>query len=118
LGAEPQTYPVVQGLSLVEFHTGELFRRGGFIATNLETDSRAVVRLYNKRGHSGAWIKEGKQTVMTRLSCHRFRSNEVRLGLSVIASQPGEPVASAGTAEEIENWPLTSLQQRKWARDW
>jgi hypothetical protein len=29
---------------------------------------------------------EGKQAVkMTRLSCHRFRSNEVRLWLSVMA---------------------------------
>jgi hypothetical protein len=32
------------------------------------------------------WIKEGKQTVkMTRLSCHRFRSNQVRLALSLLA---------------------------------
>jgi hypothetical protein len=36
------------------------------------------------------WIKEGKQAVkMTRLSCHRFRSNEVRLWLSVIAYNLG-----------------------------
>jgi hypothetical protein len=34
----------------VEFHAGELFPRGGFIVTNLETLSRAVVRFYNKRG--------------------------------------------------------------------
>jgi hypothetical protein len=35
---------------------------------------------------SAATIKEGKQAVkMTRLSCHRFRSNEVRLWLSLIA---------------------------------
>jgi hypothetical protein len=34
----------------VEFHFGELFPRVGFIVTNLETDSRAVVRFYNKRG--------------------------------------------------------------------
>jgi len=33
----------------VDFHFGELFPRIGFIVTNLETDSRAVVRLYNKR---------------------------------------------------------------------
>jgi len=33
----------------VEFHVGELFPRAGFIVTNLETDSRAVVRFYNKR---------------------------------------------------------------------
>ena len=64
----------------VEHHPGELFPRVGFIVTNLETDSRAVVRFYNKRGTAEQWIKEGKQAVkMTRLSCHRFRSNEVRL---------------------------------------
>ena len=28
----------------------ELFPRVGFIVTSLETDSRAVVRFYNKRG--------------------------------------------------------------------
>jgi hypothetical protein len=56
----------------VEFHFGELFPRVGFIVTNLETDSRAVVRFYNKRGTAEQWIKEGKQAVkMTRLSCHR-----------------------------------------------
>jgi len=48
---------------------GELFPRVGFIVTNLETDSRAVVRFYNKRGTAEQWIKEGKQAVkMTRLS--------------------------------------------------
>jgi hypothetical protein len=36
----------------VEFHFGELFPRVGFIVTNLEADSRAVVRFYNKRGTS------------------------------------------------------------------
>src|ERR1019366_4780985 len=54
----------------VEFHFGELFPRVGFIVTNLETPSRAVVRFYNKRGTAEQWIKEGKQAVkMTRLSC-------------------------------------------------
>jgi len=45
----------------VEFHFGELFPRVGFIVTNLETDSRAVVKFYNKRGTAEQWIKEGKQ---------------------------------------------------------
>jgi len=63
--------------------------------------SRAVVRFYNKRGTAEQWIKEGKQAVkMTRLSCHRFRSNEVRLWLSLIAYKPGEPMAAAGPADE------------------
>jgi hypothetical protein len=41
-----------------EFHAGELFPRVGFIVTNLETDSRAVVRFYNKLGTAKQWIKE------------------------------------------------------------
>jgi hypothetical protein len=50
----------------------------GFIVTNLELPSRAVVSFYNKRGTAELWIKEGKQVVkMTRLSCRRFRPNEV-----------------------------------------
>jgi hypothetical protein len=69
----------------VEFHFGELFPRVGFIVTKLTAESRAVVRFYNKRGTAEQWIKEGKQAVkMTRLSCHRFRANEVRLWLSLI----------------------------------
>jgi len=73
-----------------EFHAGELFPRVGFIVTSLETDSRAVVRFYSKRGTAEQWIKEGKPAVkMTRLGCHRFRSNEMRLWLSVIAYNLG-----------------------------
>jgi DDE family transposase len=69
---------------------GELFPRVGFIVTNLSLSSRAVVRFYNKRGTAEQLIKEGKQAVkMTRLSCHRFRSNEVRLWLSLIAYNLG-----------------------------
>ncbi len=44
----------------VEFHFGELFPRVGFIVTNLETDSRAVVRFDHGRGAAEQWIKEGK----------------------------------------------------------
>jgi len=97
----------------VEFHFGELFPRVGFIVTNLEADSRAVVRFYNKRGTAEQWIKEGKQAVkMTRLSCHRFRSNEVRLWLSVIAYNLGNLWRRLALPHRISNWSLTSLQQR------
>lgn len=66
-----------------EVHSAELFPRGGFIATNLGTGSRAVVRFFNKRGTAEQWIGEGKPAVnITRLSCHRFRSNQVRLWLT------------------------------------
>jgi hypothetical protein len=79
-----------RGVAKVEFHFGELFPRVGFIVTNLETDSRAVVGFYNKRGAAERWIKEGKRALkMRRLSCHRFRSNEVRLWLSPVAYNLG-----------------------------
>jgi Transposase DDE domain group 1 len=48
------------------------------------------VRFYNKRGTAEQWIKEGKQAShWTRLSCRRFRENEVRLQLSVLAYNLG-----------------------------
>ena len=97
----------------VEFHIGELFPRVGFIVTNLELSSRAVVRFYNKRGTAEQWIKEGKQAVkMTRPSCRGFRSNEVRLALSLLAYNRGNLWRRLALPRRIENWSLTSLQQR------
>ena len=97
----------------VEHHAGELFPRVGFLVTNFALPSRAVVRFYNKRGTAEQWIKEGKQAVkLTRLSCHRFRSNEVRLWLSVIAYNLGNLWRRLALPQRIANWSLSSLQQR------
>jgi hypothetical protein len=97
----------------VEHHAGELFPQVGFIVTNLTLPSPAVVRSYNKRGTAEQWIKEGKQAVkMTRLSCHRFRSNEVRLWLSVIAYNLGNLWRRLVLPKRIDGWSLTILQQR------
>jgi len=97
----------------VEFHFGELFPRVGFIVTGLETDSRGVVRFYNKRGTAEQCIKEGKQAAhWTRLSCHRFRANEVRLQLSVLAYNLGNLWRRLALTQQIKHWSLTSLQQR------
>ena len=97
----------------VEFHCGELFPRVGFIVTTLAADNRAAVRFYNKRGTAERWIKEGKQAVkMTRLSCHRFRANEVRLWLSVIAYNLGNLWRRLALPTQVATWSLTSLQQR------
>jgi hypothetical protein len=39
-----------------------------------------VVKFYNKRGTAEQWIKEGKYALKwTRLSCHDFDDNQVRL---------------------------------------
>lgn len=97
----------------VEFHAGELFPRLGFIVTNTQLRNRKLVHFYNQRGKAEQWIKEGKQAVkMTRLSCHRFRSNEVRLWLSILAYNLGNLWRRLALPKEIESWSLTSLQQR------
>ncbi len=97
----------------VEHHEGELFPRVGFIVTNLSLPSRAVVRFYNKRGTAEQWIKEGKQaTHWTRLSCHRFRANEPRLQLSLLAYNLGNLWRRLVLPKRINAWSLTSLQQR------
>ena len=49
---------------------------------------------------------------MTQLSCHKFRSNEVRLWLSLIAYNLGNLWRRLVLPKRIENWSLTSLQQR------
>jgi len=90
-----------------------LLPRVSFIVTNHTASNRAVVRFYNKRGTAEQWIKEGKQAAaMTRLSCHRFRANEVRLWLSVLAYNLGNLWRRLALPKAISNWSLTSLQQR------
>jgi hypothetical protein len=65
------------------------------------------------RENAEQWIKEGKQAVkMTRLSCQRFRGNEVRLWLSIVAYNLGNLWRRLVLPKGIEDWSLTSLQQR------
>jgi hypothetical protein len=85
----------------------------GFIVTAFTGTNRAVVRVYNQRGTAEQWIKEGKEaTHWTRLSCHRFRANGVRLLLSVIACNLGNLLRRLVLPLAIQSWSLTSLQQR------
>jgi hypothetical protein len=70
----------------VERHPGELCPRVGFIVTNLSRPAERVVAFYTRRGTAEPWIKEGKNAIKwTRLSCRRFRNNEVRLQLHALA---------------------------------
>ena len=56
--------------------------------------------------------KVSKRRTGTRLSCHRFRANEVRLQLSVLAYNLGNLWRRLGLPHRIKTWSLTSLQQR------
>ena len=74
----------------VEWHQGELFPRVGFIVTNLSYPPKGITKFYNGRGTAEQWIKEGKYALnWTRLSCHKFVANEVRLWLFILAYNLG-----------------------------
>jgi len=95
----------------VEWHRGELFPRVGFIVTNLSAEPEGVVRFYNRRGTAEQWIKEGKYALnWTRLSCHRFVANQVRLQLFVLAYNLGNFLMRLGLPKAIKDWSLRSLQ--------
>ncbi len=97
----------------VEWHRGELFPRVGFNVTNLSYPPKGIVRFYNGRGMAEQWIKEGKYAVnWTRLSCHKFVANQVRLGLFVLAYNLGNFMRRLALPESIKHWSLTSIQTR------
>jgi len=97
----------------VEWHSGELFPRIGFIVTNLKRPPKAVVRFYNQRGTAEQWIKEGKNAVKwTRLSCHDFADNQVRLQLFVLAYNLGNFLRQAVLPRTVRHWTLTTLREK------
>jgi hypothetical protein len=70
----------------VEWHPGKLYPRIGFIVTNMTRPPERVTLFYNQRGTAEQHIKEGKNAITwTRLSCHRFAANAVRLQLHALA---------------------------------
>jgi len=97
----------------VEWHCDELFPRIGFIVTNLRWRNRRVVEFYNQRGTAEQWIKEGKIALTwTRLSCHDFRDNEVRLQLFALAYNLGNFLRTLALPRKIEHWTLTTLREK------
>ena len=94
----------------VEWHQGELFPRVGFIVTTMSARPEGVVHFYNGRGTAEQWIKEGKYALnWTRLSCKRFVSNQVRLGLFVLAYNLGNFLRRLVLPRKIKHWSLRSL---------
>ena len=97
----------------VEWHQGELWPRVGFIVTNLTRPSRRVVKFYNGRGTAEQWIREGKNALRwTRLSCHAFRHNAVRLQLHALAYNLANFMRTLALPEEVERWSLTTLREK------
>ena len=97
----------------VEWHPGELYPRVGFIVTNLTRPARRVVAFYNQRGTAEQRIKEGKNAIVwTRLSCRRFRNNEVRLHLHALAYNLANFMRTLALPKAVKHWSLTSLRQK------
>ena len=95
----------------VEWHRGELFPRVGFIVTNMTAGPEGAVRFYNGRGTAEQWIKEGKYALnWTRLSCHRFVANRVRLSLFVLAYNLGNFLRRLCLPKAVKHWSLRSVQ--------
>jgi hypothetical protein len=97
----------------VEWHQGELFPRVGFVVTNMSAKPKGVVHFYNGRGSAEGWIKEGKYALnWTRLSCQRFRANQVRLALFVLAYNLGNFLRRLALPRAVRHWCLRTLQQK------
>ncbi len=97
----------------VEWHPGELYPRAGFIVTNLSRSAERVVAFYNHRGTAEQYIKEGKNAIKwTRLSCRKFRNNEVRLQLHALAYNLGNFMRTLALPKEVEHWSLTTLREK------
>ncbi len=100
-------------MAKVEWHPGELYPRVGFIVTNMTRPPERVFAFYNQRGTAEQHIKEGKNAVIwTRLSCHRFAANAVRLQLHALACNLANFLRTLALPEEVKQWSLTTLRQR------
>jgi len=98
-------------IAKIEYHPGELFPRVGFIITSLNWRDKKVVKFYNKRGTCEQWIKEGKNTLnWTKLSCKRFKENEARLKLFVLAYNSGNFLRTLVLPKKIKHWSLKTIQ--------
>ena len=97
----------------VEWHPGELYPRVGFIVTNMSRPAERVVMFYNHRGTAEQHIKEGKNAVTwTRLSCHSFKANAVRLQLHALAYNLANFLRTLALPPEIAQWSMTTLRER------
>ena len=68
---------------------------------------------YNRRGTAERHTKEGKNAVTwTRLSCHRFAANAVRLQLHALAYNLTNFLRTLALPEEVSHWSMTTLRDR------
>jgi Transposase DDE domain group 1 len=97
----------------VEWQPGELYPRVGFIVTNMTRPPERATLFYNQRATAEQHIKEGKNAVTwTRLSCHRFAANAVRLQLHALAYNLANFLRTLTSPEAVGHWSMTTLRDR------
>src|ERR1700682_3696857 len=97
----------------VEWHSGELYPRVGFIVTNLPRSAEGVVAFYNQRGTCEQYIKEGKNAIKsTPLPCRSFAANAVRLQLHALAYNLGNFLRRLAMPKTAQPWSLASLREK------
>ena len=85
----------------------------GFIVSNMTRPAERVVMFYNHRGTAEQHIKEGKNAVTwTRLSCHSFKANAVRLQLHALAYNLANFLRTLALPEQVKQWSMTTLRDR------
>ena len=73
----------------------------------------AVISIANKGEAAEQYIKEGKNAIKwTRLSCCKFRNNEVRLQLHALAYNLANFMRTLALPKEVEHWSLTTLREK------
>jgi Transposase DDE domain group 1 len=81
--------------------------------TDLTRPNKRVVKFYNGRGTAEQHIKEGKNAIRwTRLSCHAFRHNAVRLQLHALAYNLANFLRTLALPTGVEHWSLTTLREK------
>ena len=70
-------------------------------------------RCHGGRGTAEQWIKESKNAVKwTRLSCHDFVDNQIRLQLFALAYNLGNFLRRLALPRSIRHWSLTTLREK------
>ena len=94
----------------VEWHPGEFYPRVGLdplrgsSVTNLSRPTARVTKFYIGRGTAEQHVKEGKHAInCTRLSCHSFRNNAVRLQLHALAYNLANFMRTLALPKEVEH---------------
>ena len=95
------------------WHPREPVPRAGIIVANLSRPAERIVAFYIHRGTAEQCIKEGKNAIeWVRLSCRKFRNNEVRLQLHALTHNLANFMRTLALPKEVEHWSSTTLREK------